>query len=108
MLVPGAAPGPRAAAPPPGWPGPEAASATASSVSAATTAAAAAAAAACPDRVRHHDDLGGSSGLGNPCCPHGAVRCATLARGAAAAGALPLASPDNCSPSPGRPAGGGR
>lgn len=46
MLVPGPDPGPSAAAPPPGWPGPEAASATASSVTAATTAAAAAAAAA--------------------------------------------------------------
>ena len=65
MLVPGPAPGPRAALPP-WWPGPAAASATASSVRAATTAAAAAAAPACPDRVCHHGDFGGSSGLGNP------------------------------------------
>ena len=66
-LFPRPDPGPRAAAPPPPWwPGLPAASATASSVRAATTAAAPTAPAACPDRVRHHRDFGGSSGLGNP------------------------------------------
>ena len=56
---------------------------------AATTAAAATAAAACPDRLRHQGDFGGSSGLGNPWCPNASVRCATLARWAAASG-VPL------------------
>ena len=68
---------------------------------AATTAAAATAAAACPDRVRSHGDLGGSSGLGNPWCPNGSVRCATLARWAAASGVSLPASLSTCSRSPG-------
>jgi hypothetical protein len=75
-------------------------------VTAATTAATPAAAAACPDRVRHHGDFGGSSGLGNPWCPNGSVRSATLARWAAASGVLLLASLRTCSRNPGGTAAG--
>jgi hypothetical protein len=65
MLMPGADPVPKAAAPW-GCPGPPPARATATRVAAATAAATAAPAATCPCRVCHHGDLGGSSGLGKP------------------------------------------